>query len=127
MGKTINQETAKAAQELVRQPIFIVNSAPFDRDALPEDETSHRGNTPWLILIPALQICFEAQTSDGEPICGFFEDDDAKALAVGVYNRCNTDEKLLTKYQENSSWPKTFGPGHKIMQRFINVSPFVPA
>ncbi len=127
MGKTINQETAQAAQELVRQPIFVINSAPFDRDAAPEDEFPHRGNTPWLILIPALQICFEAQTSDGEPICGFFEDDNAKALAVRVYDRCRSDPKLLGKYQEKSTWPSDFGAGHKIMQRFITVQPLVPA
>ena len=127
MGKTINQETAEAAQELVRQPIFVINSAPFDRDAEPDADYPHRGNTPWLILIPALQICFEAQTPEGEPICGFFEDDNAKALAVRVYDRCRSDSKLLDKYREKSAWPSNFGPGHKLMQRFITVQPFVPA
>ena len=127
MGKTINQETAQAAQELVLQPIFVINSAPFDRDATPEDEFPHRGNTPWFILIPALQICFEAQTPEGEPICGFFEDDNAKSLAVRVYDRCRSDAKLLAKYQESSTWPKNFCKGHKIMQRYITVQPFLPA
>ena len=127
MGKTINEETAQAAQELVLQPIFVINSAPFDRDAGPEDKFPHRGNTPWLILIPALQICFEAQTPEGDPICGFFEDDNAKSLAVRVYDRCRSDIKLLAKYRENSTWPSNFGRGHKIMQRYITVQPFVPA
>lgn len=126
MANDINKETAKAAQQLVRQPIFIINPAPFDRDAGPDAEYPHRGNTPWLILIPALQICFEAQTPEGEPIVGFFEDDGAKALAARVYERCMEDPKLLTKYRDNSVWPENFGTGHKIMQRFINVEA-VPA
>jgi hypothetical protein len=119
-----SEHTAKASQSLVRQPIFIINTAPIDKDAGPEDEHPHRGNTPWIISVPFLNIAFTARTPDGDPICGFFDDDDAKALAIRVYEMCRSDPKVLADYQENYEYPPDFGAGYKIMQRMIEFQPF---
>ena len=108
---------------LVSQPIFIINNAPVDVDAGPEDEELHRGNTPWLIFIPALNICVEARRKDGEPIVGYFEDTRAVRRAERIWVRCMNDPELLATLQENSSWPIDFTHGHKIMQRYIEVEP----
>jgi hypothetical protein len=127
MAKSTSTATAEAAGELVHQPVFIINTAPIDREAGPDAEHAHRGNTPWLILIPALLISFVAQTPNEEPICGFFEDDEAMALASRVYDKCRSDPELLEQYRQETVWPEDFGTGYKIMQRFITVQPFVPA
>jgi len=120
-----DQHTSLAVGELVKQPIFIINPSPYIKD--PTDDESHRGNTPWIIAIPFLQVAFTAQRLDGSPVFGFYEDDDAKALAVKIWNLCKDDDKVLADYQKDNRWPSNFGSGYKLMQRFITVEPFDPA
>ena len=127
MAKTTQTEAdeivAGAHSDLVNQVVWIMNMAPIDKDAKTEDEGPHRGNSPWLIAIPVLKICFTAQRRDGTPICGFYEDQEALALAARVYDKCRSDAKVLDAMQKDYRWPETFVLGHKIMQRIISVQP----
>jgi len=118
-----DQLVAGAHDDLVTQVVWIMNEAPIDKDAAPEDDHPHRGNTPWLIAIPALRICFTAQRKDGTPITGFYEDQEALALAGRMYEVCRSDPKVLKAMQADYRWPESFGPGHKIMERTVSVQP----
>lgn len=122
MAKEIKIDPAvQAAQLVVRQPIFIINNAPYLRD-LPEDsEETHRGNTGWVIAIPALQIAVPVVDKAGNPRCGFLDDSEAKAQAEVLWRQCMNDPKVWDELKKRYEWPGTFVDGHKIMQRFITV------
>ena len=110
-----------AAQSVVRQPIFIINNAPYLRNAPKESEENHRGNTGWIIAIPALQIAVPAVDRNGNPRCGFFDDGEGKAQAEVLWKQCMNDPKVWSEMRDKYEWPDTFVDGHKIMQRFISV------
>lgn len=102
---------------LTRQLVLIINNAPVDTDAGPDAERSHRGNTPWLIAIPGLSICVQTQHT------GYFPDQDALTRAQKIWGQCSDDPDLLDQLREESAWPENFVDGHKIMYRFMEVSP----
>jgi hypothetical protein len=122
MTKKNDQDLAVlAAQSVVRQPIFIINNAPYLKDAPEDSETAHRGNTGWVIAIPALQIAVPAVDRDGNPRTGFFDDGEAKAQAEVLWRECMSDQTAWSKLKKAYAWPDTFVEGGKIMQRFISV------
>lgn len=110
-----------AAQSVVRQPIFIINNAPYLRDVPEDSEETHRGNTGWVIAIPALQIAVPVVDKAGNPRCGFFDDSEAKAQAEVHWKQCMNDPEVHAEMMKNYAWPESFVDGHKIMQRFISV------
>ncbi len=119
--KTKVDPAVQAAQSVVRQPIFIINNAPYLRD-IPEDaEETHRGNTGWIIAIPALQIAVPAVDKAGNPKVGFFDDGEAKAQAEVLWKQCMNDPEVWDDMKKRYEWPDSFVDGHKIMQRFISV------
>lgn len=122
MGKKTSVELAvQAAQSVVHQPVFIINNAPVLHDVGPESEEQHRGNTGWIIAIPALQIAVPAVDRKGNPQVGFFDDTVATAQAEAIWRQCKEDPEALAAYQDEYAWPEDFLDGHKIMQRFISV------
>lgn len=119
--KTSIDPAVQAAQSVVRQPIFIINNAPYLRDIPEDSEETHRGNTGWVIAIPALQIAVPVKDVSGNPRCGFFDDSEAKAQAEVLWRQCMNDPKVWDQMKADYSWPDSFVDGHKIMQRFISV------
>ncbi|RLC77810.1 MAG: hypothetical protein DRJ03_26260 [Chloroflexi bacterium] len=119
--KTSTELAAQAVQSVVRQPIFIINNAPYLRDAPEDSEEAHRGNTGWIIAIPALRIAVPIVDRNGKPKTGFFDDSEARAQAEAIWRQCMNDPEVLKQYQDEYAWPDTFVEGHKIMQRFISV------
>lgn len=115
-----DEHITRSAQGLMKQVIYLVNTAPIITP-VPDDDTPHRGNTPWLIFVPFLRICFLARNKNGEPICGFFDDGEAVARARKVIRECRSDPQMLADLQEDYRWPEDLGDEVKIMQRFVDI------
>lgn len=111
------------ASQTVRQMVLIVNSAPLIREQSRDEYDHHRHNTPWVIAIPALNICVEAVDEDGEPITGYFPDGMAEEYARQLWDRIREEPDLIPELQSQNCWPSQFYEGAKTMFRYINVQP----
>lgn len=111
------------ANQTVKQLVLILNPAPYVREEFQDDYEYHRGNTPWVIGIPALGVAVEAVNRDGEPITGYFPDDEAEEYARELWNRLRDNPEMIDELQNQSEWPEHFLDGSKLMFRYINVQP----
>lgn len=119
MSDASRKIAVQAANALVRQLVLVVNNAPLLTDPKPDD--MHRGNTPWLIAIPALGIVVQALNKAGEPRVGFFDDGEALAQAEYIWRQCANDPALLNDLRKENVWPNDLVEGHKIMHRMMSV------
>jgi hypothetical protein len=109
----------------VSQLVFIINPAPFIREDSVEEGEMHRGNTPWLIHLPALGVTVQALNHNGEPKVGYYDYREAMDHARQIWNRCVEDPSIIEGLRTESAsyWPGTVHSDGKIMFRYIDVQP----
>lgn len=94
---------------------------------VPDSETAvpagvpTRDNQPWFVVFCSLGIILQARDRKDQPICGYWDAQEAGAWAASMYSQIVADPEYLAHLRTNPETMPAVWDGYKMMSRRITV------